>query len=584
MARERAAGNPWRTKEEGALLPAVVLWCVDRLRPLLLTSGLDFALFRELLRVRLLLALRPTRTNSWGLAGIALSLVMTWLAGIGTGLMALLGTDAGAWVVLSQSVLVVLLALMLFQFLAGILVDPTDIGVVAPHPVADRTLFAVRLAEVFAYLLVFTASFTAGNVLLAVFSKPPLAVLFVYPLLSLLCAATTLGAVALLFALCLRIVGPTHFQRVTLWVQILGGMLLFAGSQAPRFARREQWGLWFDEFGWLRFLWPPFQYADTFTLASGGESAAPFAALVSAVLLPALALAATLWLASRYFVAGLQGTLGAPMPRSSWGDSLVTRIGARLTRGPERAGFEFTAALSRREPHFLRGVLPQLMMFQAMSLGIGLGRHRELAMFVPMSAGFLFLVLPNVLMQAQGTPTPEARGLFASAPLADDEALRRGGLKALLVQWVGGPAVLVLCLQLFVAGAEALPRIVLALELAFVGALFFARRYELRVPFTQPIRVGETGAANFALILLSGFALMVLAGVHWALSRHPLALAAGIVACGGLLAVLWRRLDAPARSPRRASSRGAAKGGAAKAGAVDDDGGVESARGPSRRL
>ena len=59
----------------------------------------------------------------------------------------------------------------------------------------DRTVFAVRLSEVFAYLLIFVASFTGGNVLLALFAKPPLAVLFVYPVLSLLCGATREGPV-----------------------------------------------------------------------------------------------------------------------------------------------------------------------------------------------------------------------------------------------------------------------------------------------------------------------------------------------------------------------------------------------------
>src|SRR5947207_1501332 len=84
------------------------------------------------------------------------------------------------------------------KFLA-VLVEPTDIAVVAPHPVAGRTVFAVRLFEIFGYLQVGVIAFSAGNAVLAVFAAPPLAVLCVFPLLALLAALTTQGAVALLF-------------------------------------------------------------------------------------------------------------------------------------------------------------------------------------------------------------------------------------------------------------------------------------------------------------------------------------------------------------------------------------------------
>ncbi len=544
MARERV-GSPWRSPEDGALLLRAILWGAGWLGPLLVVLGVERAAFRELLRMRVLLALRPARVaSSWGTAGLALSVLMTWFTGLGTGLVAVLQPDPVPWVVVSLSALAFLLTLMLFQYVAGILVDPTDIGVVAPHPVSDRTVFAVRLTEVGAYLAVFTLAFTSGSMMLAVFGQPPLAVLFVYPLLACLCAAGTLGVVTLLFALALRVAGPAHFQRVTLWLQILGGIVLFGAFQAPRFVHREQWGLWVEQYSHLRWLWPPAQYAEWFALACGSAREAPVVVLLAAPLAPLVALFVTFRLASRSFVAGLQGTLGAPKPRATWSGGFLARLGAFATRpGAERAGFDFTAALARREPHYLRGLLPQLAMFQFMALAMGFGRQRELALFLPLSAGFLFLVLPNVLMLAQSSSTPDARGLFRVVPLASESEFLRGGVKALLVQWIGGPALALFAVQLFVAGLESLPRILLAFELTFLATLFFARRYDLALPFSRPFRVGETGAANFGLMLVSSLALGVLLGLHWLLTRHPLALTAGVLASGALLIVLWRGLD-----------------------------------------
>lgn len=546
MAAERRP-DPWRSREEGSLALASVLWSVARLRPALAAFGLDPGLFRELLRVRVLLALRPSTSGSqaFALAGVVIAVLATWFVGLSTGLVALMNEDATVWIVASQSALMLLVAVLLFQHFAGILVDPTDIGVVAPHPVQDRTLFAVRLAEVAGLLGVFGASFTIGSAFLALFAKPPLGVLFVFPVLSALCVSTAVGLVAFLFAVCLRLVGPTHFQRVTLWAQILGGVLIFLAFQVPRLVHEEQWRLWLDQLRELRFLWPPFQYAEVYAWASG-ERALPVGPALAAVLVPLAALALTFWLASRYFVAGLSGTLGAPRPRATWERGPLTGLlweaGARLRRREERAGFEFTQALARREPQFLRAVLPQLLMFQVMALGMGFSRHQS-GFFLPMSAGFLFMVLPNVLLQSQGTPTPEARELFVSSPVEDEAALLSGGVKALLLAWVGLPALVLFGVQMCVAGPGALPRSLLALELSFVAALVFTRFFQLGVPFSQPIRTGATGAANLGIVLLMGFAFGILVGIHKLLTLHPLALGTGIAALAALIVLLWRRLS-----------------------------------------
>ena len=542
-------GNPWSTVEERTLLARVILWLVDVLRAPVTAFGVEHRVFRELLRVRVVLGIRPSKTAAsvMGTAGAALVVTMVWFTGIGTGIVALTVKNPVIWVTVSLSVLMFLLAMLLFQVVAGILVDPTDIGVVAAHPIRDRTVFAVRLAEAGLHVLVISAAFAAGNVMIAVFGQPPLAVLLVFPVLTLLAGATTLGLVALMFAVILRIVGPTHFQRVTLWAQIVGGALFLASGQLPRLVPRGQWGLWKDQLQELRFLWPPFQYAEVFELALGRAALAEPLAVVAAFLLPAAVLAATFALASRYFVAGLQGTLGAPRPRAAWPQGLVDSIGRRLVSGVERHGYDFTAALSRREPGFLRGVLPQLAMFQVMSLGMSFSLNRDSRLFIPFSAAFLFMVLPNVLTQAQSTATPDARTLFSNAPLADEGAFLRGGVKALLVQWFALPALLLVCVQLLVVGLEALPRIVLA----------FARHYRLRLFFTLPVRVGEGGSANLGLVILSGFAMLLLVGAHFALSLHPLALAGGIVLTAGLLRVLWRRLEGMRPVKERAATESA---------------------------
>jgi hypothetical protein len=542
--RRGASSSPWRGSEEEGFLLRLVLGLAAGLRGPLVALGVDYPRFRELLRARVVLTQRAGGESAgpWAAAGAALALMMTWFAGLGLGLVALLTEDGGLWTLVSLALLMLMLAVLLLQVLVGILVDPTDIGVVAPHPVTDRTVFAVRLAEVAAYVLVVVATFVAGAVLLPLFALPPLVVLALYPLLALLAGVVTLGLVTLLFALCLRVVGPTHFQRVSLWLQVGAGAGLFVVLYGSRIVPREQWALWIEEHGWLSALLPPFQYAELFAWACGTRAGFPRTEALGALLLPPAALALTFWLASRYFVAGLQGTLGAPVRRAGWERGLLARLGARLASREERAGFDFALALSRREPHLLRAVLPQLVMFQAMAIGSGFGLRRDLAFFIPFSAAFILLVLPNLLLQAQSTSAPEARVLFVTTPLADEDAFLRGSVKALLAQWLGIPALAVVGIQLWAVGPGGVPRIALAFALVLVAALFFTRVFQLGIPFTRSIRVGETGAANLGIVLLMGLALGGVGLAHFVLCLHPAGVWGGLAACAGLAWVLWRRL------------------------------------------
>jgi hypothetical protein len=544
-------GDPWRSREEASLLLRAVLWIVARLRGPLVAFGVDYGVFRELLRTRILMDLRPSSGGQGlGVAGIALSILMTWLAGLGTGIFALLPETAPQWPLIAQTALLCLLLFYLLQALVGLLVDPSDVRVLIPHPVPDRTLFAVRLMQVFAYLALLAVGFTAGSVFLAVFGQPVLPTLLVFPLLSLLTTLTALGAVSLFFAALLRIVGPASFQRVSLWTQVISAVLFMAVTQGggrllPEAAVKELWA-WGQAHPSWKLLWPPAQCARAFALAAGDWSHANLLGLSCALATPALALFVTLRLASRSYVAALEGTLelgrrsGVRWPgrRSGW------LLGRLVHSRAQRAGLDFTLALSRREAHVLRGALPQLVSFQVMALALGT-RHLGkggVGYFVCFSAGMVALVLPTLLELCQGTPAPQARWLFQVVPLEDEAELLRGGIKGLVLSWYAPTLAVVGLLQLLIAGAGELPRIVLALELSVIVALLYVRNFSLGVPFTRDIKKSE-GLSNLGLILTMFFAVGILFAIHWALSLHPLLLATGVLGCALVIVLLWRGLD-----------------------------------------
>ena len=551
-------GDPWRTREDSSLFLGTVLWLANRLRRPLTALGVDYPIFRDVLRTRVLIDLRGQVGSAMGVAGIALLVMITGLLGLLTGSSAVNGSQS-TWLVVSQSALLGLLAFYLTQSLAGMLVDPEDVRTLAPHPVPDRTLFAVRLVQVFAYLALLATSFTAGNLMVAVFLQPPAVTLLAFPLLSLASTLTALGLVALAFSVLLRIAGPVHFQRITLWAQIGGAVLVTAGLQAaPQILPREMVKTLVAH-PVTSFVWPPLQFARVGDLAAGEWSRAGWIALAYTVAVPALAFLFTLRLASRSYIAGLAGTFepGSRGPRT-WPRGIASLLASlfRLSR-EQRAAFEFTAALSRRESHVLRTVLPQAISFQAMALAMGLSLSRHdgsSSFYLSYSSGMLAVLLPNLLEGCQGSSTPEARWLFLASPVESEAELVRGGAKSLLAVWYGSFLALVAVLQLCVVGPDEVLGVLLALEMSAIVALAYTRVWSLGVPFTRAPK--KQSMDNLGLVMTMMLALGVLGGLHWALSRFAVVQAAAVIVLAVPVVLLWRSLDRKPVSKARSLAAG----------------------------
>jgi hypothetical protein len=543
MKKREPLGSPWRTKEESSLFLGTVLRIVGWFERPLRAAGVDWPIFRELLRTRIVMDLRPAESSGSGMAvvGTMVSVLVAWALGLMTGLVSILGSSA-TWVITSTSALCFVLALILLQSLASMLMDPTDVRVLARHPVPDRTLFAVRLVQVFAYLSIQSLGFLGGNLMLAWIKNPAVPVLTVYPLLALAATLTVLGAVTLLVTGLLRLVGPGQFQRVVLWMQVVVGGAVAASVQiAPRLIGRERLQeLWESDSAW-KVLWPPFAYAQLFE-AAAGRGATSFGAFAVAVLVPLVGLLLTLRLASRHYVAGLESSAEASVSRvARWPGGLGPWLARCLTRGREQCvGFAFAWALGRREGHVLRIVLPQLLSMQAMAFGIML-KDDDQAFFLCMSAAMLLFVVPNVLEQGQATPTPEARWLFLASPLEDERELMRGGLKGLLVSWGAISMALAAALQLAILGLERLPEILLAFELAAALGLFYARLWAFGVPFRRAIRANQM--ANMGLVLSMMLAMFALGAAHFGLTYWWPAELVALVLLPFLLWRQWRALD-----------------------------------------
>ncbi|MBM3984702.1 MAG: hypothetical protein FJ296_03270, partial [Planctomycetes bacterium] len=232
----------WEGRGDG-LLVALGAWLALRLARPLSLLGVDGRACAEIVRTRLRLDQRGPPGLALGTAslsarsgdvlgiGLVLMLYLFWLMGLGIGVAALLGVPGPMFVALVSGATLGLFSLQLVLFYGTLLLDPTDIGVLHSRPVSGRTLFAARLLHVATYLLCGSVALCFFPAVLGCLAFPPLAVLVAVPLAVTGSALLALGLVALAYATLLRLVGPTRFQRATLWVQIAAGTFLMGGVQ-----------------------------------------------------------------------------------------------------------------------------------------------------------------------------------------------------------------------------------------------------------------------------------------------------------------------------------------------------------------
>jgi hypothetical protein len=537
----------WRSRADGSLVVGAALRWADLLRRPIAALGVDFPRFRTLLELRLLIDVARPIGVGGSTGGVSIGVVLTALLffgiGIVAGILALVIPDAFVWVALSQSMLMAMLAMVMLLQYGEILVDPTDIHVVGPLPVDDRTLFAARLAHLACYVGLLTLAFLVLPVFLASFAYPPWVVLPLYPLLTAIAALVTVSLVALLHAACLRVFGPALFQRATVWMHVALAASWFGGIYVlPKLVPWRHVIPVLEAHPELLGALPPFHLAGLFELALGEVNARNVLFAAAALALGPLALWATLRLASRQFAAGLASGLGGAAPRrGGWKHPLASRLGARCVRSrAERAGLDWAIAQSRREPTFLRAGLAQLVGFCLMGLGMVMPLREVDALrgAEPFALYVLLLLLPGLLETARFTSHPEAGWILRALPIADAGALLSGAIKGVFFG-VALPVVLVFALVLvLLAGPRSLPDLLLALELAAIVGFRALHSMDLEIPFTRSARTGgDISLKNLgtAMAMLAVGALA--AGLHLVVRLSPWSLWAAVVC---LAPLAWR--------------------------------------------
>lgn len=513
--------DPWKGERSGSALIGFALWIADVTRPLARACGVSPDMLRTLLQARLQVDLRGDPRGRPGSSsfGPALAMTFAWLAGMGLTFPALVEIPPATWMLLVQSFVTLFVGMILLLQLGTLLVDPTDIGVLGPRPVPGRALFAARIWHVAVYLIVLGGCLCFFPATLGCVAYRSAWPLVLAPLCTALTLAQVLGAVALLYAILMHLVGPAYFQRITFWLQIGGTAFLVGGVQLLQFVIPTGWIREHGQqaAGLVRF-YPPAWTGELARFASGGGLDGGMA--LAAFVVPVLALLVALRIASRNFAAALTGDIAlARRTTVGWPSGWLRDLGRRgLHTRLERCGYDVTFSLSVRDKLFMRAVYPMLVSNVVPFLAMAW----TMSAVWPAIESLTVVALPYVtalgaIMLVEGariTEHPEAAWPLAHLPDDERREYAYGGFQALWTRvyypLLFGSAVLIVLVE----GPLGILDAALATTVSLLIAVTTRRLLKVHLPFSYKPKASDMDTTNLHLFLGATLYAFLAAGAH----------------------------------------------------------------------
>jgi len=557
------AHEPWRLPQGTGATAWFARLGVRAGRPFWGLLGVERTTLETL--VRLLCTIDTRRSNeqqvSWMQSLIAIGafksglfvFVIAWL------LRTHVGTDAIYALSFVQTF--ALCALVVLNFHADALVDGDDLRILGATPVRARTVYASRCVYMGAHAALLASLCAFWPLALGPIITKNAWPLIVVPVVASCALVAAVGFVALSHTLLLMTVGAKRYAGAALVVRtaLVCGLL----GVLQVLPRRPDWMRAFWEHP-LREWLPPTSFLHWGPVLRGEASSAQVQALVLALAGCVVILPVAIALTSRRYLRALHSSeIGSTNAKHNLEDrGWFARVGARLSRSSqERAGFGYASALARREMPFLR----QALVMSAATLGgsllslVGLQQEGlpQLARGAMAGLVFVAVVAVGIFDVARFTATPQARWIFAAAPLSDLTAVHRGALLGVLVTiWL--PLQLTAAvLGLVCFGMELWMHTAVALLGSCVLTLWWAPRFQYYLPFSEPFSWQDNSLRNMlpALAMLASVGVLTVAvGLIYAFVPYG-ALALLPCALGGLY-FAWRRfrsVPGPVAGPSRKS-------------------------------
>lgn len=434
----------------------VILWVLDRLRPVFQSMGADYGALRAIVQVKLMMDNRRSVVSlgRYGKQSAENNANFTRILGIyaffggliSLGMLAAPSKDRLFFPLTLQFAYIMgLCAMTLISDFSSVILDSADNQIILPRPVSNRTLWLARVVHIASYLFAIVFSLTGIAVLVIGYRFGALAGLLML-VMGLLSAVLMVFLTNVFYLVLMRFSSEEKLREIINYFQIVMAVLFYGGYQLlPRLIGSDALASQALAHEWWHYLVPPMWMAgaiETVILPALDKTHLTFGAL--ALLTPF----AGLWFMNRFLTTDFtqklsaldqenrplisSATTSAPT-ESGW----VERLSGWLTTSSlERAAFAFTWRITGRDRKFKLKTYPQLGFGLAYVVAMSF-QHRSLgsaSFFYLFALYFAGIYVMVAQYQLSVSDNYRASWVYGSAPIRAPGDVLSGSLKALIIK------------------------------------------------------------------------------------------------------------------------------------------------------
>jgi len=524
-------------------MTSLILWLLDRVKPLFRLLGADYGQLRAIVQVKLTMDNRrsfvslgrygkPAAENNSNFTRILL--VYTFIGGLIS--LSILGIPEREKLffplTLQFSYVMALCAMTLITDFSSVIMDSSDNQIILPRPVGNRTLWLARIIHITSYLFAIALSLSVGGVLLLAYRFGPIVGL-AFLAMSLLSAVLMVFLTNVFYLALMRFISEEKLREVINYFQIVMAVLFYGGYQLlPRLIDSQDVLTQTIAHQWWHFLIPPMWMAGTVDMLIKPVFDTTHLIYGSLALLMPFG---GLWFMNRFLTAGFTQKLShidsESRPETSTVADQRTQSGKTrwlgllaswVTTNPlERAAFAFTWRITGRDRKFKLKTYPQLgfgfayvvaMSFQRNSMG-------SKGFFYLLALYFAGLYVMVAQYQLGISDNYRAAWVYGSAPIKTPGDVLSGSLKALIVKLLLPFYALLSTYILYRYGLDKISDVLLAFSNSLVMLLCTALLSTRFMPFSvEPDALKQN---NTARGLLTSLTLGIIGLSHYGLTILP---------------------------------------------------------------
>ncbi len=538
-----------------------ILKLLDRFAYILKRLGIDYSIFRLILKFKLVMDSRRVPTVvannnkiKEGKNQFKSSLFIYGFMGLFSALLLTMPFPLFYKMNISIGMIIFLLMSTMISDFSSVLLDTREKSILLPRPITPKTLNAAKIIHIIYYLFCITIALAGPSLIIGTFKYGPGFFLIFFIELILICAFVVF-LTSIIYTLILKFFDGEKLKDIINYFQIILSVVLLISYQLM--------GRIFDiselvitiSPAWWHYIVPTAWFAAPFSLFLEQElSAYNICLSIAAFAIPIISIGLYTKTVVPHFEKNLQ-KLNDQSSRNKRVNSSKTAIKEGFIKllcptSQERMFYKFTQSTISNERKLKLRLYPSLAFsvfipFVFMFNAFGRGKSITEA-FNNISDGYYFLglyisaiMLGSAILILRNSENYKGAWIYRALPLDTPTPIFKGSFKCFLFRFVAPLYLFTSLVFLFIYGFKCLPHILLIFFNMIILMLFIFKASKKELPFYRDFQYTQDGN-SLAAVMLSFFITALFGGIHFLFTLVPFGVTINLGISILITILLWR--------------------------------------------